>query len=232
MLVTPEQVSNYMGGIELTDEMTASLNNDILPGIQSDLEDYLHRPVEPVHVRETLDITSRGTIVFSIAPVWNIIALTRTSDNVAVPFTQFIPPALPVSNSEERIYDPAGLGSDAAPFEFYVGAYGGAYPNVGEAFLSLGGSPVYDAYVPSAYFQSRQFQITAEYRGGYYGIADKKIKLAIIRVAAREAERQFADNIAIADGTADNAKTSDSRVKGWTQDELKQFDRLRRRVSA
>lgn len=227
-LVNDKDLSNYMGGVTFTPPQIASINGVILPGIQEDLEMHLNRLVEPVLVRENLTPDFRGYIRFTHAPVWQIMSIKRLTDNTNIDFSQFTPPPLPQPPNEDiRVLDYAGLGQDADPYEFFVGV--GAFPNVGNAFLSLGGFPAFGEYAQYG-FDPRQFEYYVEYKAGYYGPYDNKLKLAILEVASREADRMYSDNVEITDGQASASKAADTRTKGWQDDELKKFTRLKRRV--
>lgn len=69
-----------------------------------------------------------------------------------------------------------------------------------------------------------------EYVGGYNGWADDALKLAILEVASRTMTVNHDDVLTIKDDMASEPGRTASLVKGWTEDELKRFDRLRRRL--
>ena len=67
------------------------------------------------------------------------------------------------------------------------------------------------------------------YVGGYKGYVDAALKLAIMRVAARERTNNHDDALSIKTDFAQEPNVPPIQI-GWTQDELKKWDRLRRRV--
>lgn len=68
-----------------------------------------------------------------------------------------------------------------------------------------------------------------EYIGGYNGYVDDALKLAILEVASRTMTNNHDDTLTIKDDIA-REPTSPPRPKGWQPEELKMFDRLRRRT--
>jgi hypothetical protein len=71
-----------------------------------------------------------------------------------------------------------------------------------------------------------------EYIGGYNGYVDNALKLAILEVASRTMTVNHDDTLTIkADMASEPSGGGISQQKGWTDDELKRFDRLRRRVA-
>lgn len=70
-----------------------------------------------------------------------------------------------------------------------------------------------------------------EYIGGYNGTADHALKLAILEVASRTMTVNHDDTLSIKDDIAREPANAASIQKGWRDDELKRFDRLRRRIA-
>lgn len=69
-----------------------------------------------------------------------------------------------------------------------------------------------------------------DYLGGVNADLDPGSKLAIMRVAAREFMHNHGDGMSLTNTEARPGSDPTPVPKGWTQDELTQFDRLRRRV--
>lgn len=72
--------------------------------------------------------------------------------------------------------------------------------------------------------------VFVDYRGGINGDKNPGIKLAIMRVAAREFMHNHGDSMSLSNTEARPESDPTPTPKGWTQDELLQFDRLRRRT--
>lgn len=219
MLVSVANLVAYMGNMELTPEQEAEAE-EILSGVQGELERYLNRPVEPVHVRESRPVDERGFIVFTVTPVIRINFIKDPEGNdITLPTAVSLPPIAAVPGVD-RTWDRVGAGEvSGAPYEFFVG-----YGNWFMPPDSLGwviGDPL-SPYGRSFY---------CDYVGGYNGESDDDMVNAIKRVAARECERQFDDTLTIRGASQDAALQSDSRNKGWTTDELKEFSRVRRRIA-
>jgi hypothetical protein len=70
-----------------------------------------------------------------------------------------------------------------------------------------------------------------EYVGGYNGWGDKGLKLAILEVASRTMTVNHDDVLSIKDDIAREPANAASIQKGWRDDELKRFDRIRRRTA-
>ncbi|QZE10806.1 head-to-tail adaptor [Gordonia phage ChisanaKitsune] len=72
--------------------------------------------------------------------------------------------------------------------------------------------------------------IWVDYLGGLNGDKIPGLKLAIMRVAAREFVHQQSDNLAISNTEARPPSDPVPQPKGWTEQELQSFDRYRRRT--
>lgn len=206
-LVNSDELKSYMGGLELTTAQTAIVDQVILPGVQQDLENYLGRPVEPVIVREGLRPDDKGFLWFRVTPIHEIVSVVR-SDGSTVTLEQ-TPVAPSISNPDDlRVYNEWGtpelFGYQLSTFSIgYIG-----YPTM---------------VAPPYYL--------ATYTAGYNGYVNEALKLDILRVSARECEMQFDDTMSLRGGQTEAASDSDTRMKGWTEDELRKWDRLRRRVA-
>jgi hypothetical protein len=71
-----------------------------------------------------------------------------------------------------------------------------------------------------------EFDVT--YIGGYDGRNDEGLKVAILRVAAREISENQDETVGINAGEVTGRPQPN--ILGWTTEELRQWDHLRRRV--
>ncbi len=74
--------------------------------------------------------------------------------------------------------------------------------------------------------------VVITYVGGLIGPEEEDVRVAILRAAAREMTPRHDDTLSVRELTTQVPAQSDRRQPGWTDDELKQFDRLRRRTVA
>jgi hypothetical protein len=208
VLVSADELISYMSGVNLTAPQRAEAERT-LSGVQQELETYCNRPLELVQIREVVRADWQGMANLSISPVWKIISnysLDQLDHGINV-FTPYIPPPM------ER--DPLIDEVTGRPLVDML-----TTPNVGEPMI-IPGAMVVD--LPTAYY-------VVEYIGGWNGYTINGLKQAIKRVAAREMEGQHDNTLSLRQGNAEAAAPGDSRPKGWTQEELQQFDRYRRRV--
>lgn len=207
-VVKIEELIAYMGGLKLNEKQIGVTDSVILPGVQQELERYLNRPVEPVIVRESIRPNDNGFLYFKVTPIHEI-RLVAYSDGTAVTLPDVTKPEV-VPIEDYRIYDEWG---DPDLFGYQLtGFVGSAYPTY--SMLLTGTRPFY----------------RVEYVAGYNGYLNDALKLDIMRVSAREVEMQFDDTMSLRGGSTEAASDSDAREKGWTEDELRKWDRLRRRV--
>lgn len=90
---------------------------------------------------------------------------------------------------------------------------------------------VSDIIVPGGAYVGRWFTwYIVEYVGGYNGFSDAALQLAILEVASRTMTVNHDDVLSIKDDIAREPANASSIQKGWRPEELRQFDRLRRRV--
>lgn len=169
-----QELKDYMSGIGL-DADQASATQDVLDGVQRELERYCQRQFTRKERVETLTPDEFGRLWVKATPIVSV-------------------------------SDPVGLVIDGnaiagAP---YTLAWGGlsAYP------------------------------VTVTYVGGLDPEGDDlhDVRVAILRVATREATALHSDVLDPNDLSARPAKNRDTRELGWTKDELEKFDRLRRRT--
>jgi hypothetical protein len=70
-----------------------------------------------------------------------------------------------------------------------------------------------------------------EYVGGYNGYQDAALRLKILEVASRTMTVDHDDTLTIKDDIAREPSRAASMEKGWTEEELVRYDRLRRRTA-
>lgn len=91
--------------------------------------------------------------------------------------------------------------------------------------------PENDVIVPGGIHVGQAFRwYIVEYIGGYNGYVDDFLKLQILEVASRTMTVNHDDVLTIKDDIAREPANAASIEKGWRQDELVLFDRLRRRT--
>jgi hypothetical protein len=184
--VKVHELKDYMSGIGL-DADQASATQDVLDGVQRELERYCQRDFERKVRTERLQPDELGRL-------W------------------------PRSTPIESVSAPVGLviGGNGLWGATYV-----ALPSVGYGGFGFAGG-----------FPADPIEVT--YIGGLDPDDDRlhDVRVAILRVASREAVSLHSDVLDPDDLQARPTKDRDSRPLGWTDDELKKFDRLRRRTVA
>lgn len=213
MLVSADELIKYMSNLNLNTPQKEEAA-EILSGVQGELETYCNRPLELVQIRELVTTDGQGYANVSVSPIHKVISRTAVEAGLIAPFTGFFSPIYPAPmerdilvGEEGRMINNVRTGGLAVGDPLIVpGGFGAGYPN-------------------SAYI--------VEYVGGYdlknmpqY----KSVQSAIKRVAAREVGPMYDDSIDLRSGDATKNREPDNRGKGWTDDELARFDRLRRRV--
>jgi hypothetical protein len=184
----------------------------ILAGNQKALERYLNRPVEPMLVREAVMPDAAGYAWARVTPVWTVLSIEYNGSVTNV--SQQAVADLPDNTGLKEQFDMGVIGMQPLPSRVYVGM--GGVPLSAELQLLLGPPPV----------------TLMTYVGGYFGDMTEDMKLDIIRVSAREVAHNFSEFAGLHDSTYQQADQADPRQKGWTDDELKRYDRARRRTVA
>lgn len=208
MLVSLDEFRHHLGGASAIDtpgRETAA--RQILSGVQGQLEAHLNRPVEPTMIRQVGMTDSTGFFRFRITPVVKIVSLERVSrDSYAgvVRNPIVVPPPL------ER---PAGYDENLRMIDDVQTTYQDVQQQPG-GMQSL--------------WYSTPFIIT--YIGGYNGYLVDGLKKAIMTVASREYTRKYMHGSNVQQGQPTATTASDQREDGWTQDELIEWDRIRRRT--
>lgn len=205
MLVSVIDFRRYMGGMNPLPGQTETIAM-ILQGVQEQLEVWLNRPVETIQIRENVRSDRQGFLHLSVTPVQRVLSIGVTSaSDVAYPEENVVekyPMVLDPSIPEDsRLVDRSPR---------YASNYGREY----------GGIRV---NMPCTWHM-------VEYIGGYDGTNDHAMKLAILRVAAREYRKNNVSMAGLAEGTVDEVQPGDDRDVGWAANELKQLERHRRRV--
>lgn len=212
-LVTGDELVAYMGGLELTQDQMGIIETVILPGVQQDLENYLNRPVEPVHVRESVRADDSGFLYFRVTPIHQILSVTQSDGSTAGYSPDTKPAMTPVGDYRQldEWGDPDLFGYQLESIGFGPAGFGSIY-----GYPTLG----------------RQAFYRVEYIAGYNGYVNQALKLDLLRVSAREVEMQFDDTMSLRGGSTEAASNSDAREKGWSEQELVKWDRLRKRTVA
>lgn len=174
-IVTVQELQDYMSGVGLAVDQQLALQ-DVLDGVQRELERYCQRPLERMERTEAVFPDDAGRL-------W--------------------PKATPI----ESVSSPVGL-----------------YPNGANGLVGT-----YPA--PALMFGGGVEPVVLTYVGGLVGAEEDDVRLAILRVAAREATDRHDDTRTVTDLEGRQAQRTDRREVGWTDDELKKFDRLRRRTA-
>lgn len=216
-VVTSEDLADYLNGPTWSPRQQLMIDETILPGVQNELETYLNRPVEPMHVREARQPDCEGRVWPTVSPVWRVLAIHYAPAGTVIDLQPTFDPDVPMVPQIQtaRQWDPAGVGIQAPNWLIQQGS----------PFIFIPGA-VWDPSMPAGYGG----YAVVEYLGGYNGYVDSGLKLAMLRVAAREVERLFDNAITLRDGAGLPTGPSDPRNKGWSAEELAQWDRLRRRV--
>lgn len=204
MLVSAQELSDYMSGIRLNEAQMRSAEA-VLAGVQSDLEDYLHRPVEPVRSRELVRVDRSGFVNVRHTPVTAVLRIQNYGSTLPAVPQNVVPNYTPASVPDAPLSDYAPVSNG----DNIIVPGGVKYGNPGDNVL-------------------------IEYMaGGSKRIIDKlpQIKLAIMRVAAREVQFMHDDTMSLRNATA-TPPADNIPQKGWTREELQRFDRLRRRMVA
>lgn len=202
-LVTPQDLSRYMSGIRMNSAQEESAR-DILAGVQSALEDYLNRPLEPIRSRELVRVDRSGYVNVRHTPVHAVLRVQDYGSTLPARPEGLVPNYVPEA-------------SESLPLTDY------APVNNGQDMIVPGGVKY---GTPNGY-------VLIEYLAGGTAFVTRKlpaIKLAIMRVAAREFDAMHNDSVRVRGGSTES--TPQPQQIGWTPEEKKEFDRLRRRVVA
>lgn len=171
-IVTTEELREYMSGVGL-DADQAGGAQDILDGLQRELERYCQRPLERMVRTEQVVPDEYGRLWLKATPI-------------------------------HAVTSPTGLWPDG-------NMVGGTHH-----FLQWG----FGWLEP----------VTVTYEGGVDGEDEADIRLAILRIAAREMATRHDDTLTVRDLSTTSPPLQDRRDIGWQPEELAKFDRLRRRT--
>ena len=204
-IVAVDELREHMGNPQWSDSQRANAAQ-VLLGVQDDLEDYLNRPLSPVQVREVVQCDEGGYVNARYAPVIKVISTEAVQQGfAALTSTQITVKQIVADDMADRI-------ADFAPPTGTV---------IGNPLIVPGGWYVGD---PGNWY-------LVEYIACYIGPLEK-FKLAIKIVAARIFAPNNSDTINFREDRGETAENSDDRPIMWTEEELQQFDRARRRVIA
>lgn len=204
-LVSVQDLIDYMSDIHMTDAQKRSAE-DIIDGVQSDLEMHINRAIETRAVREVVKTDGLGFAYLSQTPVWEIRGLSQIGFSSVPPPLGTVPSTGILPFPEGRSYDmvPRNFGRDAI-------VPGGVMLGASQSYFIVdylaGGGSYLAPYIPA-------------------------IKKAILHVAARDFQHMHSDRMSITGNgrLGDDVDPSPSITKGWTDEELEKFDRIRRRV--
>lgn len=204
-LVTVQELSSYMSGSPITpsQEKSAEL---ILNGVINELEMYINRPVQVRKARELVRTDISGFARLAYSPVQAVTKVSYVNSNSlgAYPSRDY-----PI---EEIISDPDIQVMDMVP------------ANLGYGLITSGGV---NLGAPNTHF-------IIEYSGGGGDRINQylpAIKLAVLRTASREWEHLHDDSVRINNGeVGEGVDPNGIKMRGWDIEELKKFDRIRRRA--
>jgi hypothetical protein len=196
MIVSVEMLKDYMSGIQLKafQEQAAEY---VLAGVQSQLERYINRWLEPREVTEAVHVHQDGYLLTTKSPIVSL------------------------------------------PTDSNYSLYGGRiwYYGVGSVFAGPPISPIFTASTWGG-FDSQVFEVT--YTAGYDARPESDtvgefadVRLDILRVASREMTNRHDDTMSVKSLSMANQGEPtgpQNGVQGWTMDELRMHDRLRKRV--
>lgn len=203
-LLTAQELSDYMSGIRMNNAQRRSADV-ILQGVQGELERHLHRPLEVRRAREMVRVDRSGYLNVRHTPVVAVLRLQNYGST------------RPVISQKVENYKP--VESDALPLYDYA-------PENNGAEIIVPGGIRYGT--PGNY-------VLVEYISGGRLIFDAlpQIKIAILRVAAREFTNMHDDTMSLRGTQAQAGNQRNAALPdGWTREELQKFDRLRRRIVA
>lgn len=206
-LVTVQELSSYMSGSPITpaQEKSAEL---ILAGVINELEMYINRPVQVRNARELVQTNIAGFARLAYSPVQ---AVTKVSYVNASQLSDYPSRDYPI---DQLVDDPNVQVMDMVP------------ANLGYGLITSGGI---NLGAPNTHF-------IIEYRGGGGDRINQylpAIKLAVLRTASREWEHLHDDSVRINNGeVGEGVDAGTVKMRGWDIEELKKFDRIRRRAIA
>jgi len=202
-IVSAEELRVHLGSPTWNSAKAANAQG-ILNGLQSELEEYLNRPLTQVHTREVAMTDAGGYLNLKYTPVTRVLNITQVDENFDPALIASVTvPALQSDTGVERTYD-------------------GTLNPVGDPLIVPGG--LYYG-IPNSFY-------VIEYVAGYVGDLSG-VRSDMLRIASREFVMNNDDTINFRQDNAAEAKQSDNNpVKGWTPDELRKHDRKRRRVIA
>lgn len=180
-VVTTTELANYMGGWKYT-PVQAMDAQEILDGVQSELERHINRPLQKRRLLEKVTADHTGIAWAGVTPVQAVHGLYRINpDSTQGGLIQTV----------HQVYIP------------------------GKNYFRLG--------TPNS-------TVLVDYTGGINADLDPGVKLAIKRVAAREFMFKHSDTIGLENTEGRPPEDADNRPKGWSEEELRRFDRIRRRT--
>jgi hypothetical protein len=196
-LVSVDELLEYLDKSNVPATKRAKVGK-VLFGVQQELENHLNRPLQPMHVRETVTSDALGYSRLSVTPVHKVISIVEASLTEPTTDEPLIAPIMPEGVDRQIDYTVGHLDANNRPGGFFFGASDTRY--------------------------------VIEYIGGWIGYVPEGLKQDIKRVAAREARMMLDDTMSLRGDRAEATESPDPRDLGWTENELRKWDRLRRRV--
>lgn len=205
-LVTVANLKDYMD-ISFSN-IQEDAANIILPGLQSELETYLRRPIETGVITQTHVVSETHTPLRSTAYFYDeSLDTTQTITDVAVSPTYIMyakeSPVVSVTSLTRQGPDDVSATTLTEGDDFIVHPYG--------------------FHVMAAQTQDT---LTAVYTAGVDGTTVPYFKLLILRAASREVQNLHDDVVGLKDLETRDVATD---VTGFTEAELKSVQRYRRR---
>lgn len=215
-VVSVNELRDYMSGINLTSYQEESAQ-EILDGVQSGLEKFIHRPIGARHIREGGRTDARGIFNVRVSPIHRVLSI-RTSNYMPDMITSLTSGKIELPGSMTEVND--GDGNPIEQIDYVKTPTVDGVRTYGSPEIIPGGIVI----------GSSDTNVVVEYVAGYIGDLLPDIRLSIMRVAAREMERMHDDTRSLLANSNEPGTDSQDIPKGWTEDELQKFNRIRRRV--
>jgi hypothetical protein len=123
-LVTVEELRAYMSDVNLTQSQWA-VAQDVIDGVQEELELFLNRPLELVQVRERVPADEAGYAILSVTPVRQVLSVQSSTTSYVESTVVTREPLLDADVN--RLNDKVGLQNAIVPGGIYVGQPGRWY---------------------------------------------------------------------------------------------------------
>lgn len=210
--MTVDDLVAFMSGVTLTDDQRTMAAPVVLDGVQAALEVWLNRPIQPVLVREIIRSDADYRLWTTVAPIHYVVGLLEVTETSGAALIPSAAPALTtLTLADYQAFDNSTVPDDGN--------------EVITTIRRMDTMP-HASYILATY-PDQDYQV--DYVGGYNGFADPALKLAILRVAAREMTENHDDTLSIKEDFAKDVPAQ-PMLKGWQPHELTPLRRLKRRV--